>query len=232
MPKMPAHVAIIMDGNGRWAKKRKLPKIFGHREGAVAVDRIVEASRSLGIKALTLYSFSAENWKRPKKEIDNLMGLLHEYLEKKYKKLMDNNIRLNAIGRLEELPSKVKDKLFDVMKKTSGNNAMTLTLALNYGARQEIVDAAVKLAEKSKKGEIDSGDITESMFADLLYTRGLPELDLVIRTSGEMRLSNFLLWQASYAEIYVTEKLWPDFEKVDLKKAIADYRKRERRYGG
>ncbi len=230
--KLPRHVAIIMDGNGRWAKKRKLPKIFGHKQGAKTVDRIVEASRKLGIKALTLYSFSTENWKRPKKEIDNLMDLLYGYLDKKCKKLMRNDIRLNAIGRLEKLPLRVKKKLFGVMKRTSGNNSMILTLALNYGARQEITDAASRLAEKSRKKQIKPEDITESIFADELYTKGLPEVDLIIRTSGEMRLSNFLLWQVSYAEIYITDKLWPDFKEKDLEGSILSYQERERRYGG
>ena len=229
--KLPRHIAIIMDGNGRWAKKRNLPKIFGHRAGAKTVDKIVEASRKFGIKALTLYSFSMENWKRPKEEVSNLMNLLSEYLEKRYKKLADNNIRLNAIGRLAELPSGVREKLLSVMEKTSGNDDMVLTLALNYGARQEIRDAAVALAEKVKKGEFSPEDITEDVFSRALYTKGLPELDLIIRTSGEMRLSNFLLWQASYAEIYVTPKLWPDFKEKDLEEAIIEYRKRERRYG-
>ena len=228
----PGHIAIIMDGNGRWAKKRHLPKVFGHREGAMAVDRVTEACRERGIKALTLYALSTENWKRPKKEIGNLTRLLYDYLEKKYEKLQKNNIRFNAIGRLEKFPEKVREKLSYVMEKTSKNDSMTLTLALNYGGRQEIVDAALSLAEKAKSDKISPHDITEDLFAQFLYTRGLPEVDLLIRTSGEMRISNFMLWQISYAEIYVTDKLWPDFGKKDLEKAILDYQKRERRYGG
>lgn len=229
--KLPGHIAIIMDGNGRWAARRHLPKIMGHAEGAKTVDRITEACRALGVKALTLYSFSTENWKRPKKEIDGLFSLLYDYLEKKYEKLRKNNIRLNAIGVLSELPEKVNARLFEVMKKTSQNNGMTLTLALNYGGRQEIVDAARRLAEKSKTGEIAPRDITENIFSQFLYTKGLPEVDLVIRTSGEMRISNFMLWQVSYSELYVTPKLWPDFNRKDLEKALLDYESRERRYG-
>jgi len=230
--KLPKHIAIIMDGNGRWAKKRRLPKGMGHAEGAKTVDKITEACRELGVKALTLYSFSTENWKRPKKEVDGLMRLLSAYLEKKYKKLQDNNIRLNAIGRLEDFPQKVTEKLNSVMRKTSGNNGMILTLALNYGGRQEITDAARTLAEKAKEGTIATCDITEESFARLLYTKDLPDVDFMIRTSGEMRVSNFLLWQISYAEIYVTKKLWPDFGRKDLEEAIWDYQARERRYGG
>lgn len=230
--KLPRHVAIIMDGNGRWAKKRGRPKIMGHIAGGKTVDEITEACRKLGIEALTLYAFSTENWKRPKKEVGALMSLLCDRLKEKYEKLKKNNIRLNAIGRLNELPDKVKKSLFDVMQKTAANDGMVLTLALNYGGRSEITDAAKAIAVKAKKGEIAPEDITENTFAEFLYTKGLPEVDLMIRTSGEMRVSNFLLWQISYAELCVTKKLWPDFQKKDLEEAILDFQKRQRRYGG
>ena len=229
--RLPKHIAIILDGNGRWAKKRHLPKVLGHREGAENVDRITETCRKMGIKALTLYSFSTENWKRPKEEVDGLMKLLYNYLVKKYNKFQKNNIRFNAIGELDAIPEKTKNKLFDVMQKTSKNDSMVLTLALNYGGRREIVEAAKLLAQRVKNGEIITSDITEDLFDKSLYTKDLPEVDLMIRTSGEMRLSNFLLWQLSYSEIYVTPKLWPDFRKKDLEVAIVDYQKRERRYG-
>lgn len=229
---LPRHIAIIMDGNGRWAKKRHLPKVFGHRAGAKTVDRVTEDCARLGVEALTLYSFSTENWKRPKEETSALMRLLYDYLEKKYRKLQKNNIRLNAIGRLDELPIEVKNRLFDVIKKTSGNTRMTLTLALNYGSRAEILDAAKKLIDAAKKNKIRYDDITEETFASHLYTKGLPEVDLLIRTSGEMRVSNFLLWQISYAEVVVTKTLWPDFKREDLYDCISEYQKRERRFGG
>lgn len=221
-----------MDGNGKWAKARHLPKALGHAEGAKAVDKITESSRALGIKALTLYALSTENWKRPKKEIDALMRLLYDYLEKKSEKLEKNNIRLNAIGRIERFPEKVREKLIQVMQKTSKNDGMTLTLALNYGGRQEIADAAKTIALKTRSGDIKPGDITEDFFSGFLYTKGLPEVDLLIRTSGELRVSNFLLWQISYAEFYVTKKLWPDFNRSELEKAILNYQSRNRRYGG
>lgn len=230
--KLPKHVAIVMDGNGRWAKKRGLPKIFGHRQGAKTVDRIVTACRRLGIKALTLYTFSTENWKRPKSEIDSLMDLLYDYLEKKYEKLNKNNIRLNAIGRLNQLPPKVRERLFDVSQKTSKNDGMVLTLALNYGARSEIVDACRKISRDVKQNILNPDDISEERFSDYLYTTDLPDPDLLIRTSGEYRVSNFLLWQISYTEIYITDKLWPDFGKKDLEQAILEYKKRIRKYGG
>ena len=229
--RLPKHIAIIMDGNGRWAKKRHLPKLFGHARGAKSVDEITEASRELGIKALTLYTFSTENWKRPRKEISGLMDLLCEHLETKYEKLQKNSVRLNAIGGLDRLPHKVKERLFDVMRKTSENDGMVLTLALNYGGRQEIVDAARAVAEKAKSDALSARDITEENFSQFLYTKDLPDVDLLIRTSGEMRVSNFMLWQISYAELYITDKLWPDFRRRDLEKAIIDYQLRERRYG-
>ncbi|MBN1353286.1 MAG: isoprenyl transferase [Candidatus Omnitrophica bacterium] len=230
--KLPGHIAIIMDGNLRWARKRGLAAILGHANGAKSVEKVTEACRQMGIKALTLYAFSTENWKRPAREIDGLMNLLHKYLVKEEKKLLKNGIRLNAIGRLERLPPKVREKLFEVIEKTSKNVDMILTLALNYGARQEITDAVRILAEKVEKGEISANDITEEIFEKSLYTKNLPEPDLLIRTSGESRLSNFLLWQVSYAEIYITDKLWPDFGKADIEKAVLEYQKRERRYGG
>ena len=229
--RIPSHVAIIMDGNGRWAKKKGLARIFGHREGANSVDRITEEAARLGIKALTLYSFSTENWKRSDKEINGLMNLLGSYLDKKFKKLMDNNIRLNAIGELEKLPSSVREKLSLVIKKTSKNSGMILTLALSYGGRQEIIHAAKQVALKLKNNSIEISDITEKFFSEFLYTKNLPEVDLLIRTSGEMRVSNFLLWQICYSEIYVTDTFWPDFDERELEKAILEYQKRERRYG-
>ncbi|MCQ9207509.1 MAG: isoprenyl transferase [Omnitrophica bacterium] len=230
--KLPKHIAVIMDGNGKWALRHHLPKVLGHAEGAKAVDSITEDCRALGIRALTLYALSTENWKRPKKEINALMRLLYDYLEKKYEKLKKNNIRLNAIGRIERFPEKVREKLLWVMQKTSANDGMTLTLALNYGGRQEIADAAKTVALKTKSGDINPENITEDFFNRFLYTKGLPEVDLLIRTSGEMRVSNFLLWQISYAEFYVTKKLWPDFNRAELEKAIIDYQSRNRRYGG
>lgn len=229
---IPRHVAIIMDGNGRWARKRNLPLIFGHRAGVKSIDTVTEECAKLGIEALTLYAFSAENWKRPKDEVRGLMGLLYNYLGRKYKKLQKNNIKLNAIGRLNKLPSDVRKRLYEVIKKTSNNTGIILTLALNYGGRQEIVDAAKALAEKTIRRGLSPGDIDEELFAGLLYTKALPEVDLLIRTSGEFRVSNFLLWQLSYAEIVVTNSLWPDFGKEDIHKAVEAYQKRERRFGG
>jgi len=228
---LPKHIAIIMDGNGRWAKKKHLHRLFGHRAGAKTVDRITEACARTGIEALTLYSFSTENWKRSLEEVEGLMGLLYDYLERKYNKLQKNGIRLNAIGRLDELPPKVKERLFDVIKRTSNNKRMTLTLALNYGSRTEIVDAARGLASEVKKGRLEPDKIEEKDIEKFLYTKGLPEVDLLIRTSGESRISNFLLWQISYAEIIITKTLWPDFKVQNLHDCIKEYQQRERRFG-
>ena len=230
--KFPRHIAVIMDGNGRWAAKRHLPAIFGHRAGAESVDIITEECARIGVEALTLYSFSTENWNRSREEVDGLMDLLHDYLEKKFEKLQKNGIRLNAIGGLSGLPQKVRDRLFDVMEKTAQNKKMVLTLALNYGSRAEITDAAKKLAVDVREGRVKEEDIDEERFAGYLYTKGLGDVDLLVRTSGEMRISNFLLWQISYAEIVVTKVLWPDFRKKELLGAIAEYQKRDRRFGG
>ena len=229
---LPRHIAIIMDGNGRWAKRKHLPRIFGHREGTKSVDAIVQECAEIGIEALTLYTFSTENWKRSDSEISGLMNLLHAYLDKKYKKMQSNGIRLNAIGRLDKLPEKVRDKLCEIMKKTSKNDRMILTLALNYGGRQEITDAAKQLVKRARDLELSPDDVDEELFSNYLYTKGLPDVDLLIRTSGEFRVSNFLLWQISYAEIIVTKTLWPDFKKEELFKVIEDYQKRDRRFGG
>ena len=229
---IPNHIAIIMDGNGRWARKRHLPQIFGHREGAKSVDVITQECARIGVKALTLYSFSTENWKRSEEEVSGLMNLLHSYLEKKINKFQKNGIKLNAIGRLSGLPTAVRDRLFDVMDRTSKNERMTLTLALNYGGRQEIVDACKALVKKAQKNNLDVNNLDENTFSKFLYTKGLPEVDFLIRTSGELRVSNFLLWQISYSEIVATKTLWPDFRKEDLKSCIKEYQKRERRFGG
>jgi len=229
---LPRHIAIIMDGNGRWAKRKRLPRIFGHREGTKSVDVIVQECAEIGIEALTLYTFSTENWKRSDSEISGLMNLLHTYLDKKYKKMQSNGIKLNAIGRLDELPEKVRDKLCEIIKKTSKNDRMILTLALNYGGRQEITDAAKQLVKRARQRELSPDDVDEKLFSNYLYTKGLPDVDLLIRTSGEFRVSNFLLWQISYAEIIVTKTLWPDFKKKELFKVIEDYQKRDRRFGG
>jgi undecaprenyl diphosphate synthase len=224
---LPRHVAIIMDGNGRWARKRNLPKIMGHRSGAKAVDTIIEACSRLGIKALTLYAFSTENWKRPKEEIDALMGLLKDMLRQNLDKIMKNNMRFNVIGRIDELLPSLRDMIKTAEEESSANTGMTLTLAINYGGRQEILDAARKIYASGK----DISSLREEDFGKYLYTGDLPDPDLIIRTSGEMRLSNFLLWQAAYSELYVTDTLWPDFGKEELEKAIKEYEKRERRFG-
>ncbi|MGB2705601.1 MAG: isoprenyl transferase [Candidatus Omnitrophota bacterium] len=221
-----------MDGNGRWARCRRLPKVAGHRAGVKSVEEVIKAARELGIKILTLYAFSTENWKRSSKEIDALMGLLEGYLDRETEKIAKEGIRVRAIGRISGLPPSIQLKLRKIEAKTIHNSAILVNLALNYGSRSEIVDAARKIAEEVKKGRIRPDDISEENFGDYLYTAGLPDPDLLIRTSGEARVSNFLLWQISYAEIYITKKLWPDFGKKDLKYAILDYQKRKRRYGG
>ena len=226
-PKLPKHIAIIMDGNGRWASKRGLPRPAGHLKGVKNVRNIVEACRNKGIKLLTLYAFSTENWKRPKREVKVLMRYLEEYLAKEMPVLKKNDIRLSAIGRIGELPVRVQTKLEEVMKETSTCKEMVLNLALNYGGRAEIIDAVRKIQAEARDVEIDEGN-----FSDFLYTRGLPDLDLLIRTGGEKRLSNFLPWQLSYAEIYFTKKLWPDFGKKNLDEAIEVFKKRERKFGG
>lgn len=228
---LPKHIAIIMDGNGRWAKRRGLPRIAGHAQGAATVRMIVEACAQLGIKALTLYTFSTENWKRPKEEIDTLMNMLKEHLQKELPNLKKNNIRFNTIGDIAALPDGIQQKIRYAKEQTSANGGLILTLALNYGSRLEMLNAVKAISQDVKQGRIDAAALTEEKFSEYLYTRDLPEVDLLIRTSGEMRLSNFLLWQLSYSEIYVTEKLWPDFTKDDLSEAISEFSKRHRRFG-
>jgi undecaprenyl diphosphate synthase len=229
--KHPHHIAIIMDGNGRWATARGLPRILGHRAGADAVRRVVEGACDLGVKALTLYAFSWENWDRPQEEIGELMELLDEFIRREAPTLHANRIRLRAIGRLHAMPQDALVNLRRVIAETAQHDRMTLTLALSYGGRQEIVDAARRLAEQARSGQLQPEAIDEAVFAQQLYSPDLPDPDLLIRTSGEQRLSNFLLWQISYTELYLTAKCWPDFTKDDLAEAIAEYERRERRFG-
>lgn len=229
--RMPAHVAIIMDGNGRWARKRLLNRIKGHEQGAEAVRTIVRTSREIGISALTLYAFSTENWQRPKLEIHALMTLLERFLRSEKDELIDNNIRLNAIGEIERLPQRTQDALTTMMDLTRQNTGMLLNLALSYGARAELLRMVRQLAEKASSGQISSSAIDEQMISDHLYTRQMPDPDLLIRTSGEMRVSNFLLWQIAYAEIFITETLWPDFSKEEFIRILEDYQGRSRRFG-
>ncbi len=228
---IPRHIAIIMDGNGRWAKERGLPRTEGHRNGADTVRRVTEACGELGIEFLTLYAFSSENWKRPKREVEALMKLLEVFLRSKTPELIEQNVRLQAIGRLHDLPQSCQQQLHRSIEQTSQNTGLTLILALSYGGREEIVDGVKSLLESIERGHLDKGMIDTEVFSKHLYTRYYPDPDLLIRTSGEMRLSNFLLWQLSYTEFYITETLWPDFGKADLVKAIASYAKRHRRFG-
>jgi len=229
--KLPRHIAIIMDGNGRWAKKKLLNRISGHIKGVDAVREIVTACRELGVKVLTLYAFSVENWRRPKDEVAALMKLLKEYLIKESEEMARNNIRLRAIGRVEDLPLDVQNTLQKTIKKTEQCQGMILNLALSYGGRSEIVHAVQGILSDFQKGKIKAEEITPQRFSQYLWTWGIPDPDLLIRTSGEFRISNFLLWQIAYTELYVTETLWPDFNRKELFKAIADYQSRERRFG-
>jgi len=230
--KLPKHVAIIMDGNGRWAKTRRLNRIRGHQKGADAVRDIVRTSREIGIPWLTLYAFSEENWKRPQEEVSALMNLLKQFLKSERSEMKKNGIRLQAIGRIQRLSKDVRKTLFESIETTANNQDMVLTLALSYGGRQEILDSVKKIAAKVQKGLITGGDINQELFTESLYTAGMPDPDLLIRTSGEYRISNFLLWQIAYTEIYITPTLWPDFGKEEYFKAIKDFQKRERRFGG
>lgn len=231
-PETPSHIAIIMDGNGRWAKERGLPRTEGHRAGAESVREVTRACIELGIKYLTLYAFSSENWNRPQLEVKTLMALLDRFLIEKFKELKKQNIRLLAIGQLDRLPVKTRELLARIIKETAHHDAMTLVLALSYGGREEIVSAARALAEDAAAGRVVPGDIDAEMFASRLQTAGIPDPDLLIRTSGEMRVSNFLLWQISYAEIVIVRKFWPDFRRQDLCDALDAYKGRHRRFGG
>lgn len=228
---LPQHIAIIMDGNGRWAKQKGMIRAFGHENGTKSVRQVVEASAELGIANLTLYAFSTENWNRPKLEVKTLMKLLISSLKKEIKTLQDNNIKLTAIGNLNLLPARVHKELSEVMAATEKNSRMTLTLALSYGSREELLNTVKEISNKVKNNIISPEAIDESIINKHLYTQNLPDVDLLIRTSGEQRISNFLLWQIAYAELYFTKVLWPDFTKEDLYKAIIEYQKRERRFG-
>ncbi len=228
---LPKHISIIMDGNGRWAKQKGFLRAFGHEEGTKAVRDVVEGSAELGIENLTLYAFSTENWNRPKLEVDTLMRLLVSSLKKEIKTLIKNNIKLNAIGNLNTLPKKAQKELNEVIEKTKNNNRMTLTLALSYGSREELVHAVKDITQKVKNEELSIDAIDESIINQHLYTQNLPDVDLLIRTSGEQRISNFLLWQIAYAELYFSTILWPDFRREDLYEAIYNYQTRERRFG-
>lgn len=229
---LPAHIAIIMDGNGRWARKRGLPRVAGHRAGISAVREAVEGSADLGIPVLTLFAFSVENWKRPQTEVSTLMRLLKEYLNKELESIHKNNIRFRTIGRTDQLDISVRRELDKAIARTGSNTGMIFNVALNYGGRAEIVDAVNRILRNGGLEAATNRGITESEFASHLYTAGLPDPDLLIRTSGELRISNFLLWQIAYAEIWVTDTLWPDFGKRHLYEAIVTFQKRERRYGG
>jgi undecaprenyl diphosphate synthase len=229
---LPQHVAVIMDGNGRWAKARHLPRVEGHRRGADSAREIIRTAGELGIKYLTLYAFSAENWNRPEDEVDALMKYLVHYLKTETPELNKNNVRLEVIGQIYRLPENVQEHLRKSIATLSENSGLTLVMALSYGSRIEIVDAVRGIAEKVKRGKLDPADINEQVFAQHLYTRNIPDPDLLIRTSGEMRVSNFLLWQISYAELVITPTLWPDFRKAQFCAALEEYACRHRRFGG
>jgi undecaprenyl diphosphate synthase len=229
--KLPKHIAIIMDGNGRWAKEKGKLRIFGHHNGVLSVRDVVEGATLLELKYLTLYTFSSENWNRPKLEVMAIMELMVSTIHKEIRNFMEKNVRLNAIGDLSMLPERCLRELNNAIKETSGNTGLVLTLALSYSSRREIVNAAKSIAAKVQKGELNIDDINEETFEDNLFTSGMPNPELLIRTSGEYRISNYLLWQIAYAELYFTPKLWPDFRKEDLYEAILDFQKRERRFG-
>ena len=229
--KIPQHVAIIMDGNGRWAKQKGKPRVFGHKNGVKSVQIIVEAAAEIGVNTLTLYTFSTENWNRPKEEVSVLMRILVSSLKKELKTLVKNNIRLQTIGKIDMLPEKVLKELKEVIEKTKNNTRLTLNLALNYGAREEIVNAFKIISKKIVNNEFSSEEIDENTINNHLYTVALPDVDFLIRTSGEKRISNFLLWQIAYAEFYFTDTLWPDFRKEHFFQAIKEYQLRERRFG-
>jgi undecaprenyl diphosphate synthase len=229
--KLPKHVAVIMDGNGRWAKQRGKLRTFGHNKGVKAVRETVESAAEMGVEFLTLYAFSTENWNRPKYEINALMTLLVKTINKETKTLTENNIKLNAIGDLKSLPKSCHNELLEAIEKTKDNTRMTLTLALSYSSRWEITEAIKAIAKNVKSGRLDADAIDEAIIDQHLCTLGIPDPELLIRTSGEHRISNFLLWQIAYAELYFTDKLWPDFERTDFEQAIIDYQGRERRFG-
>ncbi len=229
--RLPKHIAIIMDGNGRWAKLKGKPRVFGHKNGVKSVRENIEGCAEIGIEFLTLYAFSTENWNRPKLEVKTLMALLVSSLKKELKNLQKNNIKLNTIGNLDLLPEKARNELFEVIKKTENNTGLTLTLALSYGSREEIVNALKNISDKVVNNNIKIEEIDEKIINNHLYTFSLPNVDLMIRTSGEKRISNFLLWQIAYAELYFTNTLWPDFRKDSLFNAIINYQQRERRFG-
>jgi|TARA_B110000459_G_scaffold201957_1_gene253870 undecaprenyl diphosphate synthase len=228
---VPKHIAIIMDGNGRWARGKTLPRIAGHREGVNSVREITRVCGEIGVQYLTLYTFSIENWKRPAAEVSALMTLLLRTINKEVKGLHKNNVKFNIIGDLEKLPVSTKNSLQKGADLTAKNTGLTLSLALNYGSRQEIIEAVQKIVIKVKNGSLNSDEINENIFSDYLYTKGIPDPDLMIRTSGESRLSNFLLWQSAYTEIYMTDTFWPEFREKELMKAVKDYQSRERRFG-
>jgi len=228
---LPVHVAIIMDGNGRWAKRRGLPRIAGHKAGVTAVKRVVKAAGELKISVLTLFTFSHENWKRPKEEVSAIMKLLYETTKREINDLDKNNVKLITTGRIEELSPQRRDILEKAREQTKDNTGLVLNLALNYGGRTEILDAVKQIASDVKLGKLDLDDLNEENFSNYLYTKGLPDPDLLIRTSGEKRISNFLLWQTSYTELYITDVLWPNFTAKDFYEAIWDYQNRERRFG-
>jgi undecaprenyl diphosphate synthase len=228
----PRHIAIIMDGNGRWAQRQGLPRIEGHRRGVASVRRTTEECARLDIQQLTLYCLSSENWKRPRHELDFLMHLLEQYMIEERTTIMEQNIAVNVIGRRDDIPEAVQREMNKTINLSAGNNGMRLCLAINYGGRGELVDGVRRIAQQVRAGQLNPADISESTVSDALYTAGMPDPDLLIRTAGEMRLSNFLLWQISYAEIWVTEHLWPEFNEADLHQAIRDYSLRDRRFGG
>ncbi|PKP13871.1 MAG: di-trans,poly-cis-decaprenylcistransferase [Bacteroidetes bacterium HGW-Bacteroidetes-3] len=228
---LPNHIAIIMDGNGRWAEMKGKPRVFGHKNGVKSVREVIEGCREIGVNYLTLYAFSTENWNRPKLEVKTLMALLVSSLRKELNTLVKNNIKLNTIGNIENLPEKARIELAEVVEKTKNNTSLTLTLALSYGSREEIVNVIRNISKKVVNNQIAIEEINENIINNHLYTFSLPDVDLLIRTSGEKRISNFLLWQIAYAELYFTDTLWPDFRKENLYKAIIDYQQRERRFG-
>jgi undecaprenyl diphosphate synthase len=229
---VPRHVAIIMDGNGRWAQRRGLPRLAGHEQGAKSIRECVDGAIEAGVEYLTLYAFSSENWKRPPTEVQGLMKLLVRFLDEKLREMLTEGVRLQAIGRLTELPDICQQKLAEAIAATSANSRLTLILALSYSGRTEIVDAVKSLVRDARAGKLVEEDITQALFSQRLYTANIPDPDMLIRTSGEIRLSNFLLWQLSYTEIHVTPKLWPDFRKIDFLNALKDFSQRSRRYGG